>query len=124
MRVQKPNGQFWDFGKAVDRREAEEYVREHKPTWLIGSPPCTAFSILNFGMNYPKMDPEVVRAKIKEGRMHLRFMLHLYKIQLDGGRHFLHEHPATARSWQDDQMVKMLRHPRVGTTVSDQCEYG
>ena len=56
--------------------------------------------------------------------MHLRFMLHLYKIQLEGGRHFLHEHPASARSWKDPVMTSMLKDPRIGTVVSDQCMYG
>ena len=55
---------------------------------------------------------------------HLRFVIGLYKIQLDGGRHFLHEHPETATSWNDPSMNKLLKEKRVSTTVSDQCEYG
>ena len=95
-----------------------------RPTWLIGSPPCTSFSKLNTNMNFPKMDPAVVAEKVAQGRRHLRFVLSLYKLQLDGGRHFLHEHPAGAQSWQDDWMLRLLKHPRVRTVVCDQCMYG
>ena len=36
----------WDFDNAEDRGRAEKYVMEEKPTLLIGSPMCTAFSQL------------------------------------------------------------------------------
>ena len=40
------------------------------------------------------------------------------------GNHFLHEHPAGARSWKEPQMMNLLQHPKVQSTVSHQCEYG
>ena len=40
------------------------------------------------------------------------------------GRHFLHEHPATATSWSDPWIEHLLKHPKVSSIVSDQCEYG
>ena len=61
---------------------------------------------------------------LEEGVRHLHFVLSLYMIQLDGGRHFLHEHPCTATSWTDPWMIKLLQHPRVRTVMSDQCGYG
>ena len=112
LRVQKADGSYWNFSLASDRREAMQYILEFKPTWIIGSPPCTAFSILNHGMNYPKMDPAKVRAMIKEGRSHLRFMIKLYKIQLSGDKHVLHGHPATARKLLDTEMLKLLNTAR------------
>ena len=39
-------------------------------------------------------------------------------------KHFLHEHPETARSWADALMQELLADERVGSIVSDQCEYG
>ena len=54
------------------------------------------------------MDPERVKAILKEGQRHLHFVISLYKIQLDEGRHFLHEHPQGARSWQDIHMRSCL----------------
>ena len=75
-------------------------------------------------LELPKMKPEDVHAKLEEGRRHLHFIIGLYRLQVDQGRHFLHEHPQSAMSWKDDWMQDLLRHPRVKTTVSDQCEYG
>ena len=60
LRTNKPDGTPWDFALSADRRAAREYVREHKPTWVIGSPPRTAFSVLNHELNYPKMDPKLL----------------------------------------------------------------
>ena len=75
-------------------------------------------------MNHRKMDPVHVEELRKEAVRHVRFVISLYKIQFDGGRHFLHEHPETATSWADPSMTKLLNEKRVSTTVSDQCEYG
>ena len=124
LRTTKPNGECWDFRKPSDRREARKFVEEQKPTWVIGCPPCTFFSLWNQALNHKKMDPKVVEERRREAVMHLRFVIGIYKIQLEGGRHFLHEHPQTATSWKDDMMVKLLREKRISTTVSDQCEYG
>ena len=70
------------------------------------------------------MDPRVVEELRREAVNHLHFVIGIYKIQLENGRNFLHEHPKSATSWKDDVMVKLLRKPRVSTTVSDQCEHG
>ena len=75
-------------------------------------------------MNYPKMDPDRVAKLMAEGRMHLEFMAKIYKKQLDQGRHFLHEHPATAVSWDERSIVKLMAHSDVHVTVADQCQYG
>ena len=70
------------------------------------------------------MTPERVESLRQEAVRHLHFVASLYRIQLAGGRHFLHEHPATATSWSDPWIARLLKHPRVGSVVSDQCEYG
>ena len=75
-------------------------------------------------LELPKMKPEDVHAKLEEGRRHLHFIIGLYRLQVDQGRHFLHEHPESASSWADPWMVQLLQHPRVKSVVQDQCEYG
>ena len=105
QRTLKPNGVAWDFNKAPDRRKARRYVEEEKPTWVIGFPPCTFFARWNQGLNHKKTNPKVVEERRKEAVKHLRFDIGLYKIQLDGNRHVLHEHPGTATSWMDPYMV-------------------
>ena len=124
LRTCMDDGTPWDFNNPEHRRRARHLVETLRPTWLIGSPPCTAYTRLNWNWNYPKMDPQTVQAKIEEGRRHLHFIIGLYHLQLEQGRHFLHEHPAGAKSWDDEWMVQLLQHPRVKTIISDQCEYG
>ena len=48
----------------------------------------------------------------------------LYKTQVEQGRSFLHEHPASAMSWKVSEMEKLAAHPLVNTVVGDQCMYG
>ena len=85
LRSPKPNGEQWDFCKSADRREARRMVKELDPDWIIGAPPCTAFSIWNYGLNYKKMSAEAVRAKLEEGRLHLKFVASLYELQIQRG---------------------------------------
>ena len=45
-------GETWNFMKPEDRRRCWSRLEEERPWVVIGSPPCTAFSILNIGLNY------------------------------------------------------------------------
>ena len=120
----KPDGSMWDFRRRADRREALEMVDELQPNFVIGSPPCTAYCSWNRYMNYPKMKKEVVDCLIEEGKLHLDFMMKVYKKQVDAGRYFLHEHPATALSWHEKSVLSVAMLPGVEVTTADQCMYG
>ena len=122
LRTAKPTGEPWDFSRRSDRKQALQYVQDKRPTWIVGSPPCTAFSRLQ-GLNFPMMDPARVARIIKEAKRHLHFVISLYHLQVAGNRHVLHEHPVGASSWEDDWMKKLLALPKVGITVADQCMY-
>ena len=124
IRTLKPDGTPWNFNLKTDRQLAIRMVRESRPTWLICSPPCTAFCQFNIGLNYKKMDPARVAAIMAEGRSHLRFVIALCRLQLKLGGHFLHEHPAGAASWSEPEMKSLLAKKEVSAVVSHQCEYG
>ena len=83
---------------------------------LIGSPTCSAFSQLQ-NLNFNKMNPEEVQKVIAHGTRHLEFCLELYFL------HFLHEHPATARSWQLRQVQEIVYHPGIHTVIGDMCTW-
>ena len=116
-------GNPWDFDKVEMRKKARELVREQKPTLLIGSPMCRAFSLLQ-GLNKLRIGPEKWKAMIEHGRMHLEFMCELYHIQAGAGRYFLHEHPAGASSWKEDCTQRCMRLPRSTVVQSDLCGFG
>ena len=123
LRTTKVSGEPWDFMEAGDRAEARRMVQEDKPDWLIGSPPCTAFSLWQ-QLNFSKMTEEKVKRNLAEGRLHLRFMVSLDYEQIKGGRHVLHEHPQGAASWKEPCMAALLAHPRVDSVVARQCRIG
>ena len=91
---------------------------------LSARPPCAAFTLMNRNCNYPRMDPDEVAIRIREGQQHLRFAAEICRYQLRMGRHVAHEHPATAASWQEPELEALARHPRVITTTCHQCMYG
>ena len=124
LRTFRDDGAPWDFSKREHRHDARRMLATEKPHWVIGSPPCTAFSIWNVGINFKKMDPVKVAAMIQEGRAHLQFCAELYRKQLKGGRHFLHEHPATAVSWREPCIDSLMQDPKMFSVVCDQCQFG
>ena len=50
------NGNHWDFRQSTHREKIRSYVRTHKPMWIIGSPPCDQWSIMQ-NLNNGKCDP-------------------------------------------------------------------
>ena len=124
LRTSKPDGTPWDFTKRSDRQLAMKMIDEQDPDFVIGSPPCTAFCAWNAKMNFRKMDKEKVAAIIREGQLHLNFMIRIYKKRMEKVRCVVHEHPASAVSWDEREMVKLMAHHGVILTQADQCMYG
>ena len=88
----------WDFNKTADKKRAQEYIRKYRPKLIIGSPSCTAFSLLQ-NLNPDSMNHSAEKQrKWREGCRHLKFVVELYRQQMAAGRWFLHEHPAGATS--------------------------
>ena len=54
----------------------------------------------------------------------MRFVVNLYRKQLDGGRAFLHEQPATARSWGLKEVKGMMQEAGVDVMTADLFMYG
>jgi hypothetical protein len=124
LRTTKPDGTAWDFTKRSDRREARDLIATENPDWVIGSPPCTAFSQWNIGINHRKMPKSKVDDALSEGRTHLAFMASIYRRQIINGKFFLHEHPAGAASWKEPSIAALRKLPSVFSVVSHQCMFG
>ena len=117
------DGREWDFNQLEMRNRAIRKVLQDKPLLFIGSPMCTAISQFN-SINYCRMDPLEVQWRMEHGRRHLEFCTPLYNLQWEAGRYFLHEHPASASSWQESCAQRMLNKHGVMKVVGDQCRYG
>merc|ERR1712026_132976 len=117
------NGVAWDLRRADHRRRARQQIREEQPFIVIGSPPCTDFCAIQ-NLNRRRWSPHEVQRRRAEAMALLGFAVEIYWLQLEAGRHFLHEHPATASSWRERLVQALRRDPRVGEVVGDQCRYG
>ena len=117
------NGVAWDFRKSDHRRRAREQISRERPFLVIGSPPCTDFCAIQ-NLNRRWWSPEEVRRRRAEAMVLLGFAVEIYWLQLEAGRHFLHEHPATASSWRERIVMRLRHDDRVGEVVGDQCRYG
>ena len=81
------DGEAWDFDKPEKRARARQLLRDQRPLFLIGSPMCRAWSTWQ-NISQQRRDHDVVRKELIRARVHLRFVMELYKEQMDGGRFF------------------------------------
>ncbi len=73
---------------------------------------CKGFSTL-MGLNVSRMDPMKLREIIAQCMTHLKFVFKLYRLQLEDGRWFLHEHPWGAWSWHVDFVQDMAKTKKI-----------
>jgi hypothetical protein len=67
---------------------------------------------------------EAAQAKLEEGLLFLRHAMTCCHEQLDEGRYFCFEHPASASSWQYDVVKALMCLPGVFCITLDQCHLG
>ena len=111
----------WDLDDPRQRAAAEELQKRTKPTLLIGSPKCSAFSQL---MAFGNMEPSKYADLLKQGITHLKWCVKLYHRQMDDGNYFVHEHPLGAKSWHLNFMKEILDRDGVFFERGDMCPFG
>ena len=94
-----------------------------KPFCVIRSPPCTAFSPLQ-EISRAKRDPKIMEAELREAKKHVRFCIEVYRLQLQGRRHFVHKHPEKLKAWEMPEITELLAHNEVGSVVLHMCAFG
>ena len=107
------------------RSKACALINQHKPLFIRGSPPCTAFCRCQ-PLNVARYDwsEQGMRRRMAEGEVHLRVCCKIHRAQLQAGKHFLHEQPATAMSWALPEMQNLFEDGRLQRLVGDQCQLG
>ena len=116
------DGEPWDFDSEAKQEKAMRKVREDKPTCIVVSPMCSAFSALQ-SLNFSKMDPTKVREVIDKGMRHLNFAMKLCEVQWSQGGYFVFEHPWGARSWDTPSVRKVMGLAGVKVVRTDMCQY-
>ncbi|CAK0809617.1 unnamed protein product, partial [Prorocentrum cordatum] len=120
----KEDGAPWDLRRPEDVKELEKQQERMDPILLTGSPPCEKFSLLR-GLSAKFRTDEQEAAEMEEARHHLKVAVDAYWRQLrKPGRYFLHEHPWSARSWNEDIVKELVAHPGVFTVKGPVCRWG
>ena len=112
------------FSRRRKRIKARRLLREQKPYMLIGSPMCRAFSTWQHLNRAKSNDKAAMDAAYEAAKVHISFVVSLYRDQIEGNRYFLHEHPAGASSWRLPVVEELLQVPGVQRINGDQCQYG
>merc|ERR1711994_1207457 len=74
-------------------------------------------------INWAKIPRWRRRSMMKRARVMLDFAVKTYDTQHKAGGVFLHEHPATAKSWKEPSIVRLLGTKGVGRFELDMCQY-
>ena len=112
------HGRWWDFNDPEMRRAAERKIVEEKPPILIGTPVCTDWCSMQ-AVNIERLGPVEWNRRMTRARTHLNFVCRLYRLQASEGRYYLHEHPATATSWQLPNIEGLKPSPNVESVVAN-----
>eukprot|EP00438_Fugacium_kawagutii_P010033 Skav212665 [mRNA] locus=scaffold1227:565246:577475:+ [translate_table: standard] len=110
-----------DFRLARDRSLGRALVRRLKPKHLWGAFPCTPFCAWIRLAILRNCD---MTLRLKEGRVHLKFILELCGIQVEDARHAHLENPLTSLAWKEPMAITALADPRWLRTRFDQCQTG
>ena len=77
---------------------------------------CAAFSQMD-NINFSRMSEQEVKDIVEYGTRHLEFCLGLYRTHMRNGLNFLHAHPASARSWQNEDAQQIMNREDVRAVV-------
>ncbi len=116
------DGATWDFQKPQGRKRALDRIRAEEPFLVVGSPPCTMFSSLQ-NLRADKGTAAWEKRR-RAAEVLLVFAAAVYQLQIQAGRHFLHEHPAGATSWNHPAIAKLRAQPGVDAVGSHMCAFG
>ena len=75
-------------------------------------------------LNKSKMGRQRYERELRLAVDHILFMLEIYQMQIDGGRYFLHEHPAGASSWQLPEVQQFILTNEVELITNHLCMFG
>ena len=112
-----------DLTRTSVQEQTRLSIAQEDPMILIGAPPCTVFSPMQ-NINQKHQQGPAWEQKYQEGCDLLQFASQCYWDQIERGMFFLHEHPATASSWNMECIAEIAAHPGVYIVVSDMCRWG
>ena len=107
------DGSLCDFDKRSNRAKARRLIREKRPALLV----CSL-------AGHDRIGEAKCQRALAKGRRQFRFVIELCQEQMRHGGYFLFEHPASASSWREPEMIKFLKQPAVRNVVGNMCRFG
>ena len=108
----------WSLLEKTQKLSLLRSLEEEDPYVVTGSPPCGPFSALQ-GLNEGRVDP----VKRQQRQKLLKIACGFYEKQIERGRYFLHGHPSSARSWQEDCIKRIAQKPNVYVVEGPMCRW-
>ena len=105
------------------RVQARHDISKSDPLIVLAAPPCTVFSSLQ-NINQRHHGTPEWEKKYQDGLTLLQFSADVCWDQISRGKFFLHEHPATASSWDLPMVRELAEHPGVVAVTGDMCRWG
>ena len=105
------------------RVQARHDIGTEDPLKVIAAPPCTVFSSMQ-NINQKHHGTPEWEKKCEDALALLQFSVDVYWDQISRGKFFLHEHPATASSWDLPVIRELAEHPGVNIVTGDMCRWG
>ena len=106
------------ISQTARREKAERIIEDGKAMLIIGSPMCSALKQLQ-SMESREDGEAVKENKLEEVKRQLEFCCKLYRMQMERGMYFLHEHPKKALSWKEQSVKALLTDYRVKMIEGD-----
>ena len=115
-------GTKWDLSLPNVQQKVLKMIREEKPQMIIGSPPCSLFSILQNGN--PNNGSKELLEEYEKAKENVRFCIKIYRMQMEAGRMLMHEHPTCASSWKLPEIDSLKKEVGVYYRNIHMCAYG
>ena len=109
----------FDILTSDGRMRTMKIIEEQKPTWIHMAPLCGPWSQMQ-NIN----DQSTVEAKRRKYMPMVEFCVKVAIHQLENGRYFTIENPATSKMWYTKCFERLLRYYMVGYGTLDMCAYG
>ena len=62
--------------------------------------------------------------RMEQAKRYVEFCTEIYRLQIDNGRYFLHEHPYLATSWGLDCIGNIMAREDVTRVLTHMCQFG
>ena len=114
----------FDLSNDSDRARVLALVHQLRPRVLMACAPCSMFSSLNRMWNFKNMSPQTKQPKIMVANTLFEYGMLLCRVQANGDRFYLHEHPGGASSWHKQSAQVFIEQTKGHSCRFHQCRFG